>query len=554
MVRHFFIRGFTFSHSFPSQGFCNFRKLFLSIFYLAVISLLSHRQTTAQQFPQIRAADWWSRAKPFSSKYFEGKTDLNPAEAKELISHMDQVFANYIAFFKPLLGKAPKPKTKAKLFLFQTKNDYHQTLARRFNTHQPGSWGLYIPRHYALVGWREDSTVPEMKKLLQHEGLHQAVDLMFGDMPTWANEGLAEVFERGLLQEDDLILGEFPDRDKKRLLQGMQEGVIMPFDHFLSMNQRTWNARLGSGNLNYLQAWSICHFFIYAENKKYEKNFLRFLNLLNRDMRWENAFAQSFGTPSVEAIEKKWAEHIRNIEQTDYQETFRRIVFLNEGLKKLGAQDIFPTNMDELQKELQKIRFSHSSQMFGELKVLRASDRSAFRIPYANSENGRKFVLVDRSLRKLQSDANISAKNLPSVVTVGLEPRMFVGSWRKKKGKNRLVIKSVAPKPLKKPSSTSDELRKESSAASKDHPKTQADASTLIRTWTSRNGVSKIKARLLTFADGIVSLETTEGKTIKVSKEKLSNEDQDFLKRWKKSQAAKPQAKEASVDPPSAAE
>jgi len=525
---------YTFPLPLRSRDHSNSCALLLSA--LLLITVLSNQQTAAQQFPQQRTGDWWSRAKPFSSKYFEGKTDLNPAEAKELISHMDQVFANYIAFFQPLLGKTPKIKTKAKLFLFQNEHDYHQTLARYFDTRVPGSWGVYIPKHYALVGWREDSTVPEMKKLLQHEGLHQAVDLMFGDMPTWANEGLAEVFERGLLQGDNLILGEFSDRDKDRLVNGIQGGMIIPFDRFLSMSQRTWNAQLGPGNLNYFQAWSICHFFIYAENKKYEKNFLRFLNLLNRGMRWEKAFTQSFGTPSVEAIEKKWAEHVRNIEQTDYKETIRRMVFLNEGLKKLGAQDIFPTNVAKLQKELQNIRFSHSSQMFGELKKLHASNRSSFQIPYANAENGRAFVLVDRQLRKLHSDANISATNLPSVVTVGLEPRMFVGSWRKKSGKNKIVIQSVTPKQIKKSLTSTSKAKQPSSASAGEGSVTPTDTHAKIRTWTMRHGGSHINASVVAFSDGIVSLKTKKGKTIKIADKKLTVENRDFFKRWKKSQ------------------
>ena len=518
-----------------AEDHSNLRALLLPALFL--VTVLFHQQIFAEQFGQERTGDWWSSARPFSSKYFEGKTDLNPAEAKELISHMDQVFANYISFFQPLLGKTPKAKTKAKLFLFQTENDYHQTLARYFNTHQPGSWGLYIPRHYALVGWREDSTVPEMKRLLQHEGLHQAVDLMFGDMPTWANEGLAEVFERGLLQEDELILGEFPNRDKERLLLGMRGGHIMPFDYFLSMNQRTWNAQVGGGNLNYLQAWSICHFFIYAENKKYEKNFLRFLNLLNRGMRWENAFTQAFGTPSVEAVEKKWADHVLNIEQTDYKETIRRIVFLNEGLKKLGDQDTFPTNMDDLKNELQKIRFSHSSKMFGEIKKLRASDRSVFDIPYANAENERAFVLVDRKLRKLGPGAELSANNLPTVVTVGLEPRMFKGSWRKKSGKSKIVIESIAPKKLKKSLASSGEASQPSSTRNEKTAAVPTDAQEEIRTWTMRQGGSQIKATVVALSDGVVSLKTQKGSTIKIAREKLVNEDHDYLRRWKKTQA-----------------
>ena len=51
------------------------------------------------------------------------------------------------------------------------------------------------------------------------------------------------------------------------------------------------------------------------------------------------------------------------------------------------------------------------------------------------------------------------------------------------------------------------------------------------RKWTS--GKYSVRARLISFADGIVFLERADGKTIKVPYSKLSSADQQYLDDWK---------------------
>ena len=60
------------------------------------------------------------------------------------------------------------------------------------------------------------------------------------------------------------------------------------------------------------------------------------------------------------------------------------------------------------------------------------------------------------------------------------------------------------------------------------------DAQEEIRTWTMRQGGSQIKATVVALSDGVVSLKTQKGKTIKIAREKLVNEDHDYLRLWKK--------------------
>jgi S1-C subfamily serine protease len=51
-----------------------------------------------------------------------------------------------------------------------------------------------------------------------------------------------------------------------------------------------------------------------------------------------------------------------------------------------------------------------------------------------------------------------------------------------------------------------------------------------LRTWTSQNGKFRIKAKLISVANGVVTLKTAKGKKIVVDIEKLSDDDQEFIR------------------------
>ncbi len=522
-----------------STCFFQLPKVVKSSLALCIVAIASASAVIAQQVPATRSTEWWSRAQDFESQYFKGKTDLPKDQAAELINHMDAVFAKYMQFFSTLTAsRAGKRKLpKAQLYLFASADDYNSTLSNRFDVNVPGSAGLYIPKHYALVGWRGDQSLERMKDLLQHEGLHQVVALLFGDMPTWANEGLAELFERGVVTGNDLVLGDFLLYDKKMLIDAHQNGKLVPFDRFFMISQKHWNTQLSdTSNHNYRQAWSIIHFLIYSDNRKHEKQFQYFLMHLNRRMPWEQAFTKSFGIPDVGLIEKKWLEHLQQTDPTDYALTTRRLDFLARGMLHLREQKIFPGSLEELRDKLRDVDFGYTSNMHGKQVEMSASDSSVYQIPHASKTNNRQFILVDKRLRIPNQNSFSRHPTLLQIATTGLSPNMLVVSWKRKKGVLTHIIKGMpaqsqldsTPSKKAKDTENADLKRKKNSSS-------HAKQKTPLRTWTSNNGYS-ITAKLLSFADGIVILKKQDGTTKKVPYEKLSQEDQQFLDAWKKKQ------------------
>jgi hypothetical protein len=258
---------------------------------------------------------------------------------------------------------------------------------------------------------------------------------LFDDLPTWANEGLAEVFERGVAVGGKIVIGEVTAQDKLRLEDALKDG-FKPFGELFTLENSQWNAevRLGDASINYLQAWSITHFFLWADEGKYQKPFLKFLKLLNQRADWQPAWVAAFGLPNYANMETKWREYIGQIAQHDYRTTIRRMDFLAQGMKSLHEQDIRPISFEELKTELQKASFKHASKLFGETVELSAEDEENFQIPFA-SETGTEcqFELVDSRGRKPRPDSRPSSVPL-QIETVGLDPLNFSVHWKRVKG------------------------------------------------------------------------------------------------------------------------
>lgn len=379
-----------------------------------------------------KSGDWWSRSKVFRSKYYLVRTDFPADEAKELARHMDATCESYIEMFKGLAKRRP---SRFDLWLFQNEHDYQETLRTKLQTDGTGSKGMCISwsNQIVLVGWKGNSTDDRMKALLQHEGFHQFASLLFRDLPTWANEGLAEVFERGIAVDGKIVIGEISLRDKKRLAAALEDG-FKPFEDLFTIESDRWGAevRLGEGSLNYLQAWSITHFFLWAEEGKYQKPFLKFLKVLNQRADWRQAWALAFGVPNFSAMEKKWREYVANVPTHDYRETVRRMDFLAKGMQAMREKDLRPASFEELKQELIKAEFKHTSPLFGKSRELSAGDAENFEIPYAEefgSECG--FELVDSRGRKPRPGARPSSVPL-RLKTSGLKPFNFSIHWTRK--------------------------------------------------------------------------------------------------------------------------
>lgn len=425
----------------PSPPHESAKSAFLCVLLFSLLiqpPCASHAQTAQQ---------WWARSPQFRTRYYHVKTDLTESDAEHLAEHMDITFEAYAQLFSGLKSRRPR---SLDLYLFADQHDYNEVLREKFRAVGTGSWGMAITRRgeTSLVAWQGDYSLTDMESVLQHEGFHQFARYLFPKLPSWANEGLAEVFQRGVEVDGKIVLGEVSPRDLMMLEKATKERQFRPFAQFFTMDQRVWNQHVqyGQANTNYLQAWCLVHFFLYADQAKYQPAFLDFLVGLNHELPWQEAFVRAFGTPNFEAMQKKWLDYIEKLQPADYRETIRRLEFLATGMNKLHEQEIYPLSLEELETELLKLDFQHDSDLFGKPREMKAEEDLLFRAAAGKTrEQQVSFRIVDaqgkavekpteeKSLKKLQRRL---AKQPLRITTKGLAPRELVVEWKRlgKKG------------------------------------------------------------------------------------------------------------------------
>lgn len=393
--------------------------------------------------------DWWQRSREFRTRYYSVKTDLPENEASLLADHLDVTADAYRAIFANL---RVKPALLG-VFLFADQQDYSHVVRTQFQTDPTGTWGLCITRNHriALVAWRDKNDVQAMQRVLQHEGFHQFASHLFPRIPPWANEGLAELFERGVVINGSMVLGEVGAEDQRMLNTAAASDQLVPFQNIFTMPAREWGAHVRQGNphLNYVQAWSMVHFFLYADDGKYQQPFLRFLVALNQGQPWEPAFVGAFGMPDFLVMERMWREYIENLAVTDYRETIRRLDFLAAGLLELRERGSHVQTMEDLRLGLQSIDFTYESNLFGKSQVLSAANAQLFQVPSAGNAKVRPvFELVDNRDRKPLPSSAASPKRRASarthsplnIVTRGMIPQDFKVRWNRVKADYEPVL------------------------------------------------------------------------------------------------------------------
>jgi len=388
------------------------------------------------------AQDWWQRSAEFRTRYYSVKTDLSEARAEHLGAHMDVTFESYRQLFAGLKSRVPRSMD---LYLFKNQSDYHRVLEAKFKAVGTGSWGMAITRRgeTSLVAWEGKYSLSAMESVLQHEGFHQFARYLFPKLPSWANEGLAEVFQRGVAVDGKIILGEVSKNDLRMLTAATKQRRFRSFSQFFTMDQRVWNQHVqrGEANTNYLQAWCMVHFFLYADQARHQGAFMDFLIGLNQELPWQEAFVRAFGSPNFSALEKNWLAYINGLQPVDYREIIRRLDFLAAGMKALHQQKVYPINLIDLQQALAKTKFTHTSNLFEKPRTMRADEAQNYQVPAGRQKSKQQaFHLVDTKGKPVAAprDDKAAAKlrrrltRQPlQIVTIGLEPKNLIVRWKR---------------------------------------------------------------------------------------------------------------------------
>jgi hypothetical protein len=236
--------------------------------------------------------------KRYESPYYIVYTDLEEERVKETLLRVTRMAEEYHERTKSFSGAI---RQKFPFFLFAKKEDYYAAGG------MAGSGGVFIWRgtEGKLMAIAGEKASNGTWHVVQHEGFHQfARAVIGGDIPAWANEGLAEYFGEGIFTGDGMVTGVAPPGRIKRIQQAIKEKRFKSIQQMMLLSLAQWNAEMNGSN--YDMAWSMVHFLAHGDDGKYQAAFAAFIRDIGRNVKWDRAWEANFG--SAAGFEKKWSE------------------------------------------------------------------------------------------------------------------------------------------------------------------------------------------------------------------------------------------------------
>ncbi|MBM43958.1 MAG: hypothetical protein CMJ36_02950 [Phycisphaerae bacterium] len=373
------------------------------------------------------------------TRFYELHTDLDEGTARALGSHMDVVFEAYGKMFERFQGH---PTKRLDAYIFRTQTAYLEFLRKKYGVDGTGSGGMFLQRgdDGALVVFEGGQGLRRVREVLQHEGFHQYAAILFPGIPLWANEGFAELFENGVVIDgeiDEFHVGSIPRGTLQQLKRARAENGLLPFDSFFLIDSKAWSRSLkdGGASLNYMQAWSLVHFFLYAEEARWQDDFLGFLGLLNKGMDWQQAFSSVFKTSDYSEIQDEYIRWLDAAQPTSHRAIIHELEYLATGMHALHGAGIHPNTARLLRQQLKSNRYEYESHLFGEITMLSETHPGLFELQLDGPGSGATIVLADDRGRPLVNGAPPGSRPW-NIRTLGLKPFDYIVRWKNAGGRN----------------------------------------------------------------------------------------------------------------------
>ena len=401
--------------------------------------------SAAAQSPR---ASWWDRTSPAvggrlpESRHYVIRSDLPPADTAQWAALLDTMHDEFTRRLVQRVGMRRRSPDHPNVFMFARQQDYLDTLRTRFGVNAMGSGGMFFvtPRGSGLAFFVESLPRQRVAHVVQHEGFHQYAHAFFGnELPPWLNEGLAEFFGESVVEGRSVIVGQASPSAVDQVRASVEQGRTIPFRDILGMDDAHWTEAVRAGNARqqYVQAWSMVHFLVYAENGRYEPFFTNMLRLLNDGVKPYDAMVRAFSLdsePELRAFETRWKDYARNAKPGAYVAARGRLEFLAEGLRVLWAKGVKPASMDELKAALRDERFTWTASAHGYTITLDAKDDANFAVPddEVNSKPP-SIELVAQKPPKPARDRKLWQEHPPPPMlrTRGLRPNDVGIAWRR---------------------------------------------------------------------------------------------------------------------------
>lgn len=157
---------------------------------------------------------------------------------------------------------------------------------------------------------------------IQHEAWHASRSVFIPAMPKWLDEGIAEVFDHGTFLDEQFVIGGITANDISQVAALFETDNWIPLGRFMREDDG-WNQRLREGTVRgraqYVQAWAISHFLLFADEGRHRSRMNTFLRSLNRGMEEWKAFDAAIGANerTIATLEREVREYFENARPVD---------------------------------------------------------------------------------------------------------------------------------------------------------------------------------------------------------------------------------------------
>ncbi|MBX3354546.1 MAG: DUF1570 domain-containing protein [Phycisphaeraceae bacterium] len=355
--------------------------------------------------PQGPPPSWWQRTDPGpgrslpTSRHYTIRSDLAFAETKAYADLLDTMYREYTRLMQGLRRRGQEHLT---VYMFASPQDYRDTLRTRFGVNAAGSGGMFFvgPRGSGLAFFTGDLPRTRIEHVIRHEGFHQVAHSYFeGNLPPWANEGLAEYFGEAVVVDGTVIEGQVTPRTVSRVKALIDNEQVIPFAQLLARDSRTWNSAVTTGGASnqYLQAASMVQFLLWGEGGRLSSNFSAYLRHLNDGRDSVSAFRMAFGGTDDRVLaefEQRWRSFAGSQRPGSFRAAAQRLEFMAEGVLALREKGVYPQDLESLRAALLEARFEQRLEgVHGGDTILRADDEGAFEVPVDQLQDARRAPL-----------------------------------------------------------------------------------------------------------------------------------------------------------------
>jgi hypothetical protein len=234
--------------------------------------VLSHRLKTILVVVLIAAPALGAEPtfKAYPSKYYLLHTDLPEIEAREAQLRMTRMAEEYLRGSAGFNGAF---KDRLPFYLYKNLADYTEAVGVE------GSGGFFDGDKLMAATLRTPAgeISGDTWHIVQHEGFHQfAHSVIGGEIPMWADEGLAEYFGQAIFTGDGFVTGLIPQARLGRVRALLKDAGDHPLEKCLALSREQWNARVDMPNYDW--AWSFVYFLMHGEEGELKKSFDDFMH------------------------------------------------------------------------------------------------------------------------------------------------------------------------------------------------------------------------------------------------------------------------------------